>query len=315
MESALITGGLGFIGSSLARKLIAQRKKVTIFSRSEDKRKNIKDIESYLSNIIIKDINEIGEEVRGHDIIFHCASTTHNYHIKGEDRDPFLDIEVNCNGTISLLEAVKNYNPDTRLVYLSTFFVNGNLDSLPANSNSPCNPMGLYPATRLAGEHFTKIYNQVFGLNSVVARLTNVFGIHEQMNNPKKAAFNGLIKKAMDGKEIPLYSNGEFVRDYIYIEDVTTALQTIAEKGERGQVYYVGRGEQIKFKDLMGIVLEEAGSGTIKSINPPNFHNQVGIKDYYCDNTPLVNLGWEPRVSLREGIKRTIDWYKEDGKN
>ena len=307
MKNILITGGLGFIGSNLARKSIENKHKVTLLSRSFEKKRNIKGIEGKVT-LIHKDIRKISEEdVRDKDYIFHLASTVDNNNINS---NPYLDIEVNCDGTIALLEACREHNPNTRIVYASTFFVNGNLESLPATPDSPCNPQGLYPATRLAGEHFCRTYNQVFGLNSIVSRFTNVFGIYEEWNNKKKAAFNHLIKLATEDKEVPIYGDGSFMRDYIYVEDAVSGLLKIAEKGKRGEIYYIGRGEGTKFSDLIDIVIEESGSGRKISIPSPKFHNQVGIGNYYCDNSKLKELGWEPKISLREGIKRTIEFYK-----
>ena len=150
-------------------------------------------------------------------------------------------------------------------------------------------------------------------MNATIARFTNVFGQREQVANKKKAAFNQMLAAAMRGEEIPLYSNGEFIRDYIHVEDVVDALLIIAEKGKKGEVYYVGRGEKTNFGDLMKMVIEEAGSGTLKSIEPPKFHKAVGIKDFYCDNAPLKELGWTPQVSLRQGIRKTIDYYQQTG--
>jgi len=306
----LITGGLGFIGSNLAHKCVHEGHCVTLLSHSEKKKENISEVKDDVK-IILKDIRDISsEDVAGMDYIFHCASTVDNYNIQD---NPYLDTEVNCNGTTALLEACRNGNPGVRIVYASTFFVNGNLDKLPATPNSPCNPLGIYPATRLAGEQFCKAYNQTFGMNATIARFTNVFGQREQAANKKKAAFNQMLAAAMRGEEIPLYSNGEFIRDYIHVEDVVDALLIIAEKGKKGEVYYVGRGEKTNFGDLMKMVIEEAGSGTLKSIEPPKFHKAVGIKDFYCDNALLKELGWTPQVSLRQGIRKTIDYYQQTG--
>ncbi|MCL5730039.1 MAG: NAD-dependent epimerase/dehydratase family protein [Candidatus Pacearchaeota archaeon] len=308
MKTALVTGGLGFIGSNLSQELVKEGYKVSIISKSPDKIENIREIADEV-DVKIQDVRDISkEDVEGKDLIFHCASTTHNYHIKD---DPFVDVDINCNGTIYLLESCKDHNPSARIVFLSTFFVNGNLDTLPATPDSPCNPLGLYPATRLAGEHFCSIYNKVFGLDTVVARLTNVFGIHEKSDDKQKAAFNSIIRLAYENKEIPLYNNGDFIRDYIYVEDVVRALITIANNGKTGGTYYVGRGEKTRFGDLVDMVIDEAKGGKIVPVVPPEFHKQVGIKDYYCDPTPLRELGWKPQISLREGIKRVLKEYAE----
>ncbi len=306
----LVTGGLGFIGSNLAEKCVKLGYDVTILSKTNSKINNVKDIKDKVK-IILKDIRDIDEEVKKADIIFHLAGTTDNYNILD---NPYIDIETNCSGTIALLEACRKHNPKARIVFASTFFVNGNAEKLPVNAYSQCNPLGLYGATRLAAEHFCRIYNGVFDMNSVIVRFTNVFGIKEQPDNKKKAGFNYLINLAMENKEIPLYNNGDFVRDYIYVDDVAEACLAVAEKGKKGEIYYAGRGEFVKFRDMIDMVIKEAGGGRVKPVEPPDFHKRIGIKDFVCDNSALKKLGWQPKVSLREGIKKTIAYYK-NGKN
>lgn len=307
-KNILITGGMGFIGSHLAKKYVKEGHNVTILSRSEKKKLNISDIEKD-AKIILKDIKDIGsEEVSGKDIIFHLAGTVDNYAI--EEGDPYRDIEINCKGTIALLEACKNFNKKARIIFASTFFVNGNVSKLPVTPESPCNPLAIYPATRLAAEHFCKIYNSVFGMNSVIMRFTNVFGTLEQGNNKKKAGFNFMINQAVKGEEIKLYNNGDFIRDYIYIDDVVDACQLIGDKGKAGEIYYVGRGEFVKFKRLIDIISSNLPGLKITSIEPPQFHKAVGIVDFVADVSPLKKLGWEPKVSLEDGIRRTIKYYQ-----
>ena len=307
-KKILITGGMGFIGSHLAKKYVQNQDKVYILSRSENKKNNINGIEDKV-NLIIKDVKEIGEtDVVDKDYIFHLAGTVDNYAIK-EDK-PYKDIEINCNGTIALLEACKKYNPKPRIVFGSTFFVNGNVDKLPVDMNSPCNPLGLYPATKLAAEHFCHIYYNLFDLNITIARFTNVFGPFEKSNNKKKAGFNFIINQAVKGEEIQIYNNGNFIRDYIYVEDVADACVTLAEKGETNKVYYVGRGEFTKFRKLIDIIEEQIPNTKIKIIEPPEFHKKVGITNFVCDNSDLKKLGWTPKFSLEEGIRKTIDFYK-----
>jgi nucleoside-diphosphate-sugar epimerase len=308
-KNILITGGFGFIGSHLAKKYAQNEDNVYILSKSKDKISNISGIEDKV-NCIIKDIREIEkEDVINKDYIFHLAGTVDNYSIK--ENKPYKDIETNCNGTIALLEACKNYNPKTKIIYASTFFVNGNVDKLPVDANSPCNPLGLYGATRLAGEHFCHIYNKIFDLDSVIARFTNVFGLFEQGENKKKAGFNFMINQAVKGEELQVYNNGDFIRDYIFVDDVVDACVVLAQKGQTDKVYYVGRGEFIKFKKLIDIIKKHLPNTKIKSIEPPEFHKSVGIINFVCDNSDLKNLGWSPKVSLEEGIKRTIEYYQK----
>ncbi|KHO55481.1 MAG: NAD-dependent epimerase/dehydratase [archaeon GW2011_AR19] len=308
-KKILITGGMGFIGSHLAKKYLESKNDIYILSRSYNKKNNIFNIENKI-NLIIKDVRKINEDdVKNKDYIFHLAGTVDNYAIK-EDK-PYKDIKINCNGTIALLEACKKYNPKAKIIFGSTFFVNGNADKLPVNADSPCNPLGLYPATKLAAEHFCRIYHNVFNLDVIIARFTNVFGPFEDGNNKKKAGFNFMINQAVKGKEIQLYNNGDFVRDYIYVDDVADACMTLAEKGETNKVYYVGRGEFTKFRELINIVREQIPNTKVKVITPPDFHKNVGIVDFVCDNSGLKKIGWTPKTSLEDGIKRTIEFYKK----
>ncbi|MBN1502657.1 NAD-dependent epimerase/dehydratase family protein [Candidatus Woesearchaeota archaeon] len=307
-KNILITGGLGFIGSNLAEECVDCGYKVVLLSKTTSKIENIRRFKDKVS-LIIKDVRDIDREVVGFDWIFHLAGTTNNYHVLN---DPYLDINMNCVGTIALLEACRKNNPSVRIVYGSTFFVNGNARDIPVEPNTPCKPLGLYGATRLAGEHFCRIYNNVFDMNALIARFTNVFGIREQTKNKKKAGFTYLINLALGGEEIPLYSNGNFYRDYIYISDVVKACLIMAKSGEKSKVYYVGRGEFIKFREIMDLVIHEVGKGTIKPIEPPDFHKRVGITNFVCDNSELKKLGWSPQVTLKEGIRRTVDFYRNN---
>lgn len=312
-KNILIIGGLGFIGSCLAKKYVSKGYNVKILSKSDSKLKNIAGIESKVS-LTIKDLKDIDlADVADQEYIFNLAGSVDNYSIKADnpDRDPYLDIAKNCTSTISLLETLKNHNPSAKLIFGSTFFVNGDLgiNNLPATPKSPCNPLGLYPATRLCAEHFCHIYHNNFGLDIIIARFTNVFGPFESGDNPKKAGFNFMINQAVKKEPLKLYNNGDFFRDYIYVDDAANALMALADKGETNQVYYIGRGEFIKFKRLIDIIKENLPNTEVKSIEPPQFHKNVGITDFVADVSPLMALGWTPTTSLEEGIKNTINYY------
>lgn len=302
----LITGGLGFIGSNLARNCVAGGHSVTIIARNLIKQYNIRDIKDNI-NIIVKDVMDIDEEVKGMDIIYHCASTVDNYNILDK---PFLDVDVNCKGTIALLEACKKHNTNVKIVYTSTFFVNGNPSSIPVNEDQRENPLGIYGATKLATEHILKTYNSVYGIKSVIARLSNVYGLGEQYDNNKKAAFNRMIHLAVHNKTIKLYDNGKIVRDYIYVDDVVDALVTLADKGQEGQVYFVGTGEGHSFREMVDIILEESRTGNVEVIEPPKFHKSVGIDDFVCDISKIKKLGWNPKIDIRSGIKKVVNIYQ-----
>jgi len=310
MERSLIIGGLGFIGSHLVEDCISRGQEVTVLTRSTQKLENIKPIQDKVG-LIVKDLRDIGPEVEGFDYIFNLSGTTSNYSIL--DGNPFSDIEQNCTNVLCLLEAMRRYNTGAKLIYASTFFVNGNPTKLPVTPDQRCEPLGLYGATRLAGENFCRIYGNVFDLDSRIMRFCNVFGPKE-VGSKRKAGFNFLIKEAVEGRVLPIYNGGNFFRDYIYVTDVASACNVVAEKGKKNQIYYVGTGRRIKFKELIDVILKETGASSI-SIEPPDFHKKVGIGDFICDPSALKDLGWQPRVDLEEGIKRTIEYYKgENGR-
>lgn len=304
MARILITGGFGFVGSSLAKRCCAAGHEVTLLTRSVDKLWNV---DGLPCRSVVKDVCQLNQsDVDGVDWLFHCASTVDNYNILD---NPYLDANTNCLGTLSLLESCRKVNPDARIVFPSTFFVNGNLRELPATPDSPCNPLGLYGATKLAAEHFCRVYQNVFGLNTVIARLVNVFGPGEQRDNNRKAALNRMINLAVQGQQIDVYGERSW-RDILYIDDAVDGLLALMEHGLPGKTYYVGSGVCVRVGQFVEAVVEEAGSGTIRYVDPPPFHLATGIGNFWCDVSPLKALGWKPKFILREGIRRTIEEYR-----
>ncbi len=312
-KNILITGGLGFIGSSLAKYFCGFNNNIDIISRSPEKKHNLKDNKNI--NIKIKDIKDISkEDVEGKDVIFHCASTVDNYNIHD---NPYLDVEVNCLGTIALLEACRKHNPDALIVYTSTFFVNGNPESFPVSDQNREEPLGLYGATKLCAENILKTYQRAFGIKSKIVRLSNVFGVGEQCDNNKKAAFNRIVYDICQDKTVKVYNGGRIKRDYIYINDAITAIDHVARRGELGvdQIYYIGTGNPVTFFELVNTAIEIAQRGKIEFIKSPPFHNAVGIDDFWCDIAPLRKLGWVPQYDYRMGIQELIVHNMLKGKN
>lgn len=302
-QRVLITGGTGFIGGSLAKKLYGEGHDVTILSRSLDKIQSLPDGIKYIRC----DLGIEKPDVINYDIIYHCASTVNEYNfLQGSNED----IATNCLGTFNLLEAIRNQNPWTRLVYISTFFVNGDPDILPVNEETKEKPKGLYGITKLAAEGMVKSYHNVFDLNVVIARLTNVYGVNQPWASQRTAAFNWMIESATKNKIISLYDNGKIKRDYIYIDDATEGIKIVGNNGEIGELYFIGSGMGVSFRNMLDIIFKYAKRGAIRVVNSPGFHQRVGIGDFYIDNTKIKNLGWTPQISLDEGIKRTVEFYR-----
>ncbi len=299
----LITGGLGFIGSALANRLCRDHQ-VTVLSRSDKGRTRLREPERV--RLRIGSVEEMtSADCKGMDLVVHCASTVDNYNIQ---TDPYLDVKTNCAGTIALLEACKEQKP--KVLFVSTFFVYGNQPKLPVNEQSPCDPLGLYPATKLCAEQFCMIYGRLYGFHVNICRLTNVYGPGEACDNRKKGAFNYLIRKAQLGEPIDLYRGGDFFRDYLYIDDAVEALVAVAERGPVGELYLAGSGEPVQFKDLIDCLHRLTGrKSAIGSMEPPRFHEIVGIRNFSADIAKIKGLGWVPKVGYEEGIRRTLERY------
>lgn len=303
-KNYLITGGLGFIGSGLANKLDG---KITILSRS-DKRKDRLNRSGI--KILKKDLNKLTKsDLNGIDYVYHCASTVHNYHVLS---DPYIDTETNIKGTICLLEACKDLAKKPWIIFPSTFFVYGNEYGRTKKSiteDSKTDPLALYPATKLCAEQIIKLYSRLYNIPYTICRLTNVYGAGENPNDPKKAWLNFFIMSAIKGKSGNIYNGGNFWRDYIYIDDVVNALM-FAQQLPPNDTFLIGYGKPVKFKDLVDYILEHTGNKTkVGKIDPPSFHQAVGIKNFVANTSKINSLGWKAKIDYQEGLQKIIDAY------
>lgn len=304
--SYFITGGYGLIGSAVANSLTGN---VTILSRSEKHKerlagKNVK--------VILKDINDIQKaDLEGIDIIYHLASTVDNYNVL---TNPYLDVETNINGTIRLLEICKDLEKKPKIVFLSTFFVYGNeydKTKTPINEESKTEPLGIYPATKLCAESIIKLYSRLYKIPYLICRLTNVYDKNEDFNNKKKGVINYIIMQAVRGKPLFIYKGGNFIRDYIYLDDVISAIKFLEEKNITNDTYLIGFGKPLLFKEIINYLHGITGKKSkITEIEPPEFHKAVGITNFIADTSKINKLGWKAKIDYKEGIKRIVTKYK-----
>lgn len=303
--SYLVTGGYGLIGSLLINTL---KGKVTILSRSEKHKERVirKDVK-----VLLKDLNKIEEEdIKGVNIIYHCASTVDNYNVLS---NPYIDIETNINGTIRLLEICKNLAKKPKIIYPSTFFVYGNeydRTHKPINEESKTDPLAIYPATKLCTESIIKLYAKLYQIPYIICRLTNVYGEEEEYNNKKKGGLNYLLMQLVKGEPIAIYKGGNFYRDYLYVRDVVDAFQFLESRIEN-DTFLIGYGKSTLFKDIIEYAQTLTGKKSrITEIDPAPFHKIVGITNFVADTSKIRNLGWAPKIDYKEGIKRVINRYK-----
>ena len=306
----MITGGLGFVGSHLCDELLKDNHEIVLLSRNDAKKENIS---HNLSKIKLEyvDVTKFADlensiEKNRPDVIFHLAGETS--HKKSFD-NPLYDSDVNSKSTLCILEKIKNLNLTCKFILGSTFIVIGRPEKLPINEETPCNPTTIYGANRLASEHYCKIYNNVYNLDTTVFRITNSFGPREQYLTSTKNAINFLIYKAFKGDDVTIYHQGKFFRDIIYISDVISGLKTIMSKGKPGNLYWIASGKQTWFYDLAKL-LEELTGAKVKYVDPPSYTEKVDVGNFLVDNSKLKSLGWDVKTSLREGIQKTLEYLK-----
>ena len=315
-KKVAITGGLGFLGSNLAIELVRLGAEVRLidpmFPLYGGNLFNIEEIKDRVE-VHLKDIRD--EEamrilVRDQDVIFHIGNQTS--HIDSMT-DPFLDVDINCRGNLVFLEACRHQNSDVKIVYAGTRAQYGRLESVPVSENHRMNPTDIYGVNKHAGEQYHHIYHQVYGLRTVSLRINNTFGPRHQMKHSKYGILNWMIRLAMDGETIPIFGEGDQLRDFNYVDDVTRAFLLAGSNPKTdGEAYNLGSGNPISFSKIMEKVIDIAGSGEIQFIPWPDDRKRIETGDYVADFSKIrAELGWNPEVSFEEGMEKTIAFYRK----
>jgi UDP-glucose 4-epimerase len=251
--------------------------------------------------------------VKGKDYIFHLAGQVN--HVDSM-RNPLQDLDINCRGTLVLLESMKEHNRSARLLFAGTRGEYGSSVKLPVDEDHPTNPKGIYAVTNLTAEKMVLVYDDIYGIKGTSLRITNTFGPRHQMAHDEYGVFNWFIRKAMDNGEVPVFGNGHILRDFLYVEDlVECMLMTAATDGAYGEVFNVGTGVPVSFLELAHKIVEVAGSGTVIFTEFTRERKEVEPGDYYADIAKIRKIvGWEPRTPLAEGIAKTVEFYRRHRK-
>ena len=309
----LITGGMGFVGSHLCDELLKENHKLVIVTKSNTKKNNVSNIlkKVKIEKVDIINFSKLGKCIEKHkpQIIIHLAGETS--HSKSFE-EPLYNVDSNAKSTLSILEKIRKTNLKCKFILGSTFIVVGKPNKLPVNEQTPCNPTTIYGANRLASEYYCKIYHQVYGLDTLIFRITNSFGPREQ-TVPYKNAINYLIYQAAKGKEITIFNKGKFFRDLIYISDVVSGIITIMKKGKSGNLYWISSYKKIWFHKL-GTWLEELTNTKVKYVKTPRYTKKIDVGSFVVDNHKLKSLGWKPKTSIKEGIEKTLQYFESINK-
>lgn len=314
-KNILITGGLGFIGSSIALKMVQLGAKVTLVDAMiPDYGGNLFNIEPIMGKVTINfsniaDVTSMNYLVRDKDYIFHCAGQV--CHVMSLT-DPFPDIEYNIKGTAILMEACKKNNPKVKIIKTGTRGQYGPATRLPVNEDAPTNPKGIYEISNLTAEKIMKVYNDIHGIKTVLLRLTNIYGPRSQMRHSRFGVVNWFVRQAIDSETIKIFGDGTILRDFLYIDDcVDAVLMSAISENAVGEILNVGVDKPTSFLDLIKLIIKIAKSGSCEfaEFSPERKVQEPG--NFYSDINKIKKLtGWEPKTNLKDGLAKTIDYYK-----
>lgn len=315
-KTALITGGMGFIGSNLAIRLANLGAKVTVldsmipdYGGNEFNLAPVKD-RVRINYCDIRDESALDYLVRGQDYVFHLAGQV--CHLMSLS-NPFPDIQINITGTAVLMEALRKHNPNAIVVYTGTRGQYGASVSLPVNEEAPTNPKGIYEISNLTAEKIIKVYNDVHGIRSVLLRLSNIYGPRSQMKHSRFGVCNWFVRLAMDNDTIQVYGDGSILRDFCYVDDTVEAIiKSAITSAAYGEIFNVGSDIPVSFLDLVKTIIAVAKEGhwEYAEFSPERKAQEPG--DFYSDITKLSRIvGWRPTTSLEEGLAKTLDFYRK----
>lgn len=317
-KNILITGGIGFIGSALARRLVSLGAKVTLVDslipEYGGNLQNIQDIKDKLQVNIsdVRDPYSMRYLVRNIDILFNLAGQTSHL---DSMHDPFTDLEINSKAQLSILETFRHYNPSVKIVFASTRQIYGKPDYLPVDEKHPLRPVDVNGINKIAGEEYHILYNNIYGIRASALRLTNTYGPGMRIKDARQTFVGVWIRQLIDNKPFEVWG-GDQLRDFNYVEDVVEAFLTVAmDEKSNGRVFNLGGHEVVSLQQLAKLLIDVAGYGQFVIREFPEERRKIDIGDYYSDYQYIKQtLGWQPQVTLREGLAKTIAYYQQHSK-
>jgi UDP-glucose 4-epimerase len=315
-RSVMITGGIGFIGSNLARQLVELGADVLLVdSLIPDYGGNLFNIDGIAGRLRVN-VADVRQQttmnylVRDCDVIFNLAGQVS--HIDSM-RDPYTDLEINCRSQLTVLEACRNHNADVKVVFAGTRQVYGRPDSLPVTEAHLVRPTDVNGINKAAGEYYHLVYNNVFGVKACSLRLTNVYGPRQLIKHNRQGFVAWFIRLAIENKTIQIYGDGSQMRDFVYVDDAADAfLRAGANDAVNGEVFNVGGDRAISHRDLTTLLLGIAGSGRVEYVDWPPDKKAIDIGSFYADSSKFMrSTGWVQQVPLEDGLRRTVAFYRE----
>ena len=317
-SSVLITGGLGFIGSNLARRLVDLGADVTLIDslipEYGGNPRNIADIRDQVTVNVsdVRDAHSMNALLAGRDYLFNLAGQTSHL---DSMTDPHTDLDINAGAQLSILEAARRENPTIRIVFAGTRQIYGKPDYLPVDEQHPIRPVDVNGVNKVAGEWYHLLYHQVYDLPTTTLRLTNTYGPGMRVRDARQTFLGIWIKQALQGEVINVFGDGSQRRDFTYVDDCVDALLLAGSQSAAiGRVFNLGGAEVVSLEDLAKTLTALEPASSYQLIDFPEDRKRIDIGDYF-GSWELIHedLGWQPQVSLSKGLQRTLDYYREHG--
>jgi UDP-glucose 4-epimerase len=313
-KSVLVTGGLGFIGSNLSRTLADLGASVTaVDSLLPDYGGNLFNLSGYEDKLRINvaDVRGHGMKylVKGQHVLFNLAGQVS--HIDSMS-DPFTDLEINCTSQLWILEAVRQQNPELKVVYAGTRQIYGSPQYLPVDEKHPLRPTDVNGINKISGELYHLVYHSVYGIRASSLRLTNTYGPRQLIKHARQGFIGWFMRQALLGEEIQVFGDGSQKRDFDHVSDVVDAfLRAGASDAADGQVFNLGGEAPITLAELARMLIDIAGHGSYRLVPFPPERKRIDIGDFYGDTTKIRStLGWSPKLPLRRGLEETLAYYR-----
>lgn len=313
-KRALVTGGAGLIGSVIASRLVAMNAHVTIIDsllpEAGGNLYNLREVADRV-RIEIADLRDpecVDSIVQGFDVVFNVAGRSG--HLDSMS-DPLTDLDINSRAQLNLLETLRRRNPGAKVIFASTRQIYGRPQYLPVDEAHPVQPVDVNGINKLSGEWFHRLYNNVYGIRTCVLRLTNTYGPGMRIKDARQTFIGVWLRRLLERKPFEIWG-GEQLRDFNYVDDVVDAFLVAASKeSTNGRVFNLGSREVISLRELAELLVGLHGGGRFEVKEFPDERRLIDIGDYHSEFGAFTSaVGWKPSVPLREGLQRTIEFFR-----
>jgi dTDP-glucose 4,6-dehydratase/UDP-glucose 4-epimerase len=315
-KEVLVTGGVGFIGSNLARRLVMLGANVTLVDSLipvyGGNLRNIADIRDRVTLNIsdVRDPFAMAYLIQGKDYLFNLAGQTSHL---DSMTNPQADLDINAAAQLSILEACRQHNQKIKIVFASTRQLYGKPEYLPVDEAHPIRPVDVNGINKLAGEWYHLLYNNVYGIRACALRLTNTYGPAMRVKDARQTFLGIWIRNVIEGNPILVFGDGLQLRDFNYVDDVVDALLTAAldEKAD-GEVFNLGSKEVVNLNQLAQMLCELKSGSNYEIVPFPPERKAIDIGDYYSNYEKFQKaLGWQPKIGLKQGLASCLAYYEK----